>query len=228
MQRNNPSPHAPLAPPAAGWDDLIDRVLTPLWQRPISETTRRRLTSYLDEVVRWGSRVDLTAARTLEELVDLSLADAAVLARAELASGSASDVIVDVGTGGGAPGIPLLVLLAGERGDDLRATLVEPRSKRTAFLRSVVGGLALRRVEVARSRSDVLRAQTADVALARATLPPKEWLVEGSRLSRRAVWVLLARESAPEAPGLHRTLDVAYEWPLTRALRRAVCYERKR
>lgn len=221
VQRDNPSG---LTAPSKGWDPLIDTVLDLLWKRPISQGTRRRINHYLDEVVRWGNRVDLTAARTIAELVDLSLADAAVVAKAELENGRSSDVIVDVGTGGGAPGIPLLILLAGERGDAIRGTLVEPRSKRTAFLRSVVGGLSLPGVEVTRARSDALRAKVADVAVARATLGPTPWLVEGERLSRRSVWVLLAREPAPHSDRLARVHELAYLWPLTGAQRRAVCF----
>ncbi|HSC86342.1 MAG TPA: RsmG family class I SAM-dependent methyltransferase [Polyangiaceae bacterium] len=220
MQRNS----SPLVRPERGWDRGIDRVLGPTFGGALSDRTRERLAHYLDETIRWGSRVDLTAARSVDELLDLSLADAGVVARAELEQGRSEDELVDVGSGGGAPGIPLLVLLAGQRGDGLRARLVEPREKRSAFLRSVVGGLGLPGIEVVRSRSDRLADGSADVALARATLPPPEWLTEGSRLARRTVWVLLAREAAPSAPHCQLIRREEYQLPLTGIGRTAVAY----
>jgi 16S rRNA G527 N7-methylase RsmG len=184
------------------------------------------ITIYLREVLRWGSRVDLIAPSSLDEFLDLSLADAAVIAKFELLRASGAEGAphwVDVGSGGGAPGVPLALLLnAGGRLG--RLTLVEPRDKRVAFLRSLVGQLELPRAEVLRSRSDVLPSDIADVAVARATLPPPEWVMEGARLARR-VWVLLAREAAPEPPpGWCEDAEISYLWVRTGRERRALCY----
>ena len=49
-------------------------------------------------------------------------------------------------------------------------------------------------------------------------------LLEGERLSRRAVWVLLAREPAPSSNKLTRIHELSYVWPLSGAERRAVCF----
>lgn len=183
---------------------------------------------YLQEVLRWGVRVDLIAPSSLEEFIDLSLADAALIARAELLRAPSAAVrhVMDVGSGGGAPGIPLAILLAAT-GRPYRFTFVEPRDKRVAFLRSVVGQLGLRSSEVLRTRSDQLPAHGADVALARATLPPSEWMVEGARLAHE-VWVLVAKEAAPEAPeGWALVEDHTYLWPGTGRHRRALYYCRR-
>jgi 16S rRNA G527 N7-methylase RsmG len=184
------------------------------------------ITIYLREVLRWGSRVDLIAPSSLDEFLDLSLADAAALAKSELSSSpnAHTDVHwVDVGSGGGAPGIPLALLL--QAGGRLgRLTLVEPRDKRVAFLRSVVGQLGLPLAQVVRSRSDALSDNFADVAVARATLPPAEWVLEGARLARQ-VWVLLAREAAPAPPlGWELHADISYKWAATGRERRALLY----
>jgi 16S rRNA (guanine527-N7)-methyltransferase len=174
-----------------------------------------RLVVYLDAVATWGRRVDLTAARSAEELVDLSLADAAVLARDEPRPARSTQV-VDVGSGAGAPGLVLAILRP-----DLRINLVEPREKRVAFLRSVIGQLGLA-VVVHRSRSQELPAKRFDLAISRATLPPAEWLLEGARLARSGVWVLLAQGEAPKAEGTHASLDRRYRLPFTGASRRAL------
>lgn len=198
--------------PSGGWEPLIARAVGaqggPL---PWSQTAAR----YLDEVVEWNRRTDLTAARTVEELVDLSIADAAIVAGASDAEGS----WVDVGSGAGAPGLVLAMMLPG-----IRMTLVEPRDKRVAFLRSTIGKFGLSNTIVERGRSDRLPARTWDTAMSRATLPPPEWLREGARLAKRAVWVLLAREEAPNTEAGAVDADLRYELPLTRVPRRAVRY----
>lgn len=176
-------------------------------------TALPRVGEYLDHVVRWNQKMDLTAARSAEELVDLSLADALVLSH----HARPSESWVDVGSGAGAPGLVLSLLCP-----ELEVTLVEPRDKRVAFLRSVVGSLSVPRVKVVRGRSDGLPDGAWDTAVARATLPPEAWLREGARLSRRAVWVLLARDQPPSLEGYAVDTDLRYEWPLTGASRRAL------
>src|SRR5262245_48970836 len=59
-------------------------------------------------VVSWNQKMDLTAARDNDELTDLMLADAVLLARNEP---EPSAHFYDVGSGAGAPGIPLALLL---------------------------------------------------------------------------------------------------------------------
>jgi 16S rRNA (guanine527-N7)-methyltransferase len=198
--------------PGGGWEPLIAKAAGantgPL---PWSDTAAR----YLDEVVEWNRRTDLTAARTPDELVDLTIGDAAVVAAASPAEGS----WVDVGSGAGAPGLVLAMMLP-----QIRMTLVEPRDRRVAFLRSAIGKFGLSNTIVERGRSDRLPARTWDTAVSRATLPPPEWLQEGARLAKSAVWVLLAREEAPNAEGVAIDADVRYELPLTRVPRRAVRY----
>jgi 16S rRNA (guanine527-N7)-methyltransferase len=207
---------------AGSWERVISESLGAL-ELAASPEAQARLGRYLSLVVDWGARMDLTAARSTDELIDLSLADAAVIAREELRSGTCPERWVDVGTGGGAPGIPLLILLSAGM-PSVAGTLVEPRTKRVAFLRSCVGELGLDRVDVLRARSEVLPARSAGAAVARATLPPPEWLQEGTRLATHAVWVLLAREAPPSQAGWVVERDVSYRWPLTGAERRALRY----
>ncbi|HEX3597948.1 MAG TPA: RsmG family class I SAM-dependent methyltransferase [Polyangiaceae bacterium] len=204
-----------LARPNGGWEPLIaraagDRVSGGPW---VATCAR-----YLDELLAWNQRTDLTAARTVEELVDLTVADAAVVAAASPDIGGWTDV----GSGAGAPGLILAMLLP-----EARVTLVEPRDRRVAFLRSAIGKFGLANTTVVRGRSDQLPEHTADVAVSRATLPPREWLQEGARLAKSGVWVLLAREEAPQQAGLVQKHDIRYEWPLTQVPRRAVRYARE-
>jgi 16S rRNA (guanine527-N7)-methyltransferase len=214
-------------PPRQGWQPLIERSIAALPEAaaPVVHVWRSSaeraascaaLARLLDLVLLWNQRVDLTAARSPEELVDLYLTDALVIASHTGPDANAS--WIDVGSGAGAPGVVLQLLRP-----ELRLTLVEPRSKRVAFLRTAIGQLRLGS-KVVGGRSDSIGGGACDLAVSRATFPPEEWLIEGARLARRGVWVLLARGPAPSLDGWQPALEIDYEWPLTRVARRALCF----
>ncbi len=152
---------------------------------------RTRIGTWLDRLQEWNARIDLTAARSDEELVDLMLADALVLS-ARIPAGAR---LVDVGTGAGAPGLALAILR-----DDLCVTLVEPVGKRVSFLRTVLGAVGRADVVVERRRGEVLAGSRSwDIATSRATLAPATWLELGTKLVAPGgrVWVLLASGAPP-------------------------------
>jgi 16S rRNA (guanine527-N7)-methyltransferase len=177
-----------------------------------------RLVAWLTRLEEWNARTDLTAARSREELIDLMLADALMLTGRlpERAS------LLDVGTGAGAPGLALALMRP-----DLRVTLVEPRAKRASFLRMVVGEANRADVTIVRGRGEAMRGQRLwDVAVSRATLRPAAWLDLATQLvvPGGTAWVFLAKEEAPSHPRAVLESDVAYAWPRTGVLRRALGY----
>ncbi len=185
---------------------------------PLAGTAHGAIVSWLERLEEWNARIDLTAARSREELVDLMLADALVLAQ-RVPEGAR---VIDVGTGAGAPGLALALLR-----DDLRVTLVEPLAKRTAFLRTALGATGRTDVTLERARAEALAGRRAwDVAVSRATLAPGAWLDVGTSLAAPggAVWVLLAKDDPPAHPRAALEGDHGYTWPLTGARRRAVTY----
>jgi 16S rRNA (guanine527-N7)-methyltransferase len=185
---------------------------------PLDEPTRHAVVVWLERLEEWNARIDLTAARSREELVDLMLADALVLAP-RIARGAR---VVDVGTGAGAPGLALALLR-----NDLRVTLVEPLAKRTSFLRTALGAVGRADVSIERVRGEALAGRRAwDVAVSRATLAPAAWLDVGATLAAPGgvVWVLLAKDGPPAHPRATLDEDHSYAWPLTGAERRAVSY----
>lgn len=213
----------PLEKLGAGFSPLLEQVLRH-FDVPLTGDARAqflgRAATLLDRAVEWNARIDLTSVTEPEELVDLLFSDAAALAGAGALQ--AGERWVDVGSGIGAPGLPLALLLPG-----LDVTLVEPRTKRVSFLRTVIGTLGLGTVRVERVRSDVLAESSFDVAISRATMPPPEWLVEGARLARRRVWVLLARAASPSIAGWKNGPNISFVWPLTQKERRACAYDRE-
>jgi 16S rRNA (guanine527-N7)-methyltransferase len=177
------------------------------------------LVSWMAKVEQWNRKMSLTAARSREELVDLMVADALMLS---LHIAPASSV-VDVGSGAGAPGLPLAMVR-----DDLAVTMIEPMQKRAALLRMVLAEQRLvSSTQLLQTRGEHVE-ESFDVAVSRATLPPPRWLGLGARLAPSGeVWVLLAREPAPELSGWKIVATHDYRWPLTAAERRAICYRRE-
>jgi 16S rRNA (guanine527-N7)-methyltransferase len=184
----------------------------------LQEEALTAIERWLLRLEEWNARMDLTSARTPEELVELMLGDAFVLApRLPLRAS-----VVDVGSGAGAPGLALALLRP-----DLEVTLVEPLGKRAGFLRTVIGDLDRADISIERARGEALVGTRAwDVAVSRATLAPEAWLELGIRLVTRggAVWVLLALEDPPTHVGAAPRDDVRYTRASTGAPRRAVCY----
>jgi 16S rRNA (guanine527-N7)-methyltransferase len=202
---------------AAKRQSFVDRLADEL-HFPLSETARGAIDTWLTRLEEWNARVDLTAARSPEELVDLMLVDAFVVAP-RIPRGVR---LVDVGSGAGAPGLAIALLRP-----DLPVTLVEPLGKRVSFLRTVIGVLGRTDVTLVHGRGETLAGKGAfDVAISRATLPPPEWLALGVDLvvPGGAVWALLAGDAAPDHPRARLTDELPYTWPLTGATRRALTY----
>jgi 16S rRNA (guanine527-N7)-methyltransferase len=127
-------------------------------------------------LVRWNQKINLTGARSAAALVAEHYPDAFALARRL----DRPARVVDVGSGGGLPAIPLALLRP-----QLAMVLCEPIAKKVSFLRTAVRELGLTdRVEVEQVRAEELIAGGTrfDAALSRATFEPEAWLVVGRQL----------------------------------------------
>jgi 16S rRNA (guanine527-N7)-methyltransferase len=119
---------------------------------------------YLDEVARWNARVNLTAARTPQARV-AQLVAPVVGARPFLRG----EHLLDVGSGNGSPGL-VLALLAPFR----KVTLLEPRTRRWAFLRDAARTLGVQ-IDARQFRHDAYAGPPADIVTVRAVaLTPAE------------------------------------------------------
>ncbi|HVR18558.1 MAG TPA: RsmG family class I SAM-dependent methyltransferase [Polyangiaceae bacterium] len=207
---------------AAEYRPRVERLFAVFGRDTASEAGRllvEQATAFAELVVAWNDRVDLTAARDPDELVDLLFADAAAIARERAPRLAEQEEWLDVGSGVGAPGVALALLEPA-----IRMKLVEPRAKRVAFLRTLLHTLGRPDVLVERTRVETLQERSCDVAVSRATLPPADWLREGTRVARRDVWVLVARDAPPQTAGWEIARTVEYHWPLSNKERRALQY----
>lgn len=111
-----------------------------------------QLLDYLQELNKWNQAYNLSAIRSIEEMVSRHLLDSLAVVP-HLISDKNKNVI-DVGTGGGLPGIPLAIVFP-----DWRFTLLDSNGKKTRFLFHVKNLLGLDNVKVENHRVEQYRPQ---------------------------------------------------------------------
>jgi len=130
---------------------------------------RPKVQQYARLLLEWNRSINLTGARTLKE-VEALIDDADGLVEA---SWSGITTVIDIGSGGGLPAIPLAAAMP-----DVRFTLLEANTRKTAFLEHVAGTLGLANVTVAPGRAEELGHEAAlreqfDRAISRAAARPE-------------------------------------------------------
>jgi len=175
-------PHRPPRASAGPRGRPLDGTLAELARTagvPVRAVELAALDRYVELLLEWNARINLTASRTPDEVVSAHFDDVFALATA-LADATR---VVDFGSGGGLPAVPLAVVRR-----DLNITLVESIAKKAAFLRTAVRELALGpRVSVEGRRAEALAAaapRSFDVAVSRAAMQPPAWLALAERLVR--------------------------------------------
>jgi 16S rRNA (guanine527-N7)-methyltransferase len=97
---------------------------------------------YLNELKAWNRKINLTAITDPQQILLKHFVDSMTCGRG-LVEGIQESSLLDVGSGGGFPGVPLKIIHP-----DLRITLLEPNLKKTAFLRHLIGTLQLKDIHV--------------------------------------------------------------------------------
>ncbi len=141
------------------------------------------LTSYRDLLAEATQTLNLTSLREPEAIERRHIGESLAVVRALTAAGvlPPGAHVIDVGSGGGLPGIPLAIARP-----DVRVTLLEATGKKAAFLEQTVAALGLTNVRVLAARAEdaahlpsereaydlaVARAVAALASLAELTLP---------------------------------------------------------
>jgi len=145
----------------------------------LSAAQLQQVSTYIDLLVRWNSRVNLTAIRTPEEIVTRHFGESFFAARhlfaceadtpvhhrasqppTPLASPSprttsgvsqTRPLLLDLGSGAGFPGIPIKMW-----SPDTAVTLIESNNKKVAFLREAIRVLGLTAINVSPTRAEDL------------------------------------------------------------------------
>ena len=93
----------------------------------------QKLSAYLDVLLSWNARTNLTAIRTPGEIAQRHFGESLFAARVLARAVSDGAQVLDFGTGAGFPGLPAQILLPG-----IQVMLAESQSKKVAFLREAV------------------------------------------------------------------------------------------
>ncbi len=126
-----------------------------LWQRQLSQgladlnleldnASQQQLLAFLALLNKWNRAYNLTAVREPRQMVSRQLLDSLSILPFVTA-----DHLLDVGAGGGLPGIPLAIALPHKR-----FTLLDSNSKKTRFLTQCVLELGLKNVDIIHGRAE--------------------------------------------------------------------------
>jgi 16S rRNA (guanine527-N7)-methyltransferase len=137
------------------------------WTCSVSADVADSIVLFMQQLLLWNERVNLTGARTIEDLLGEHLPDSFALAKL-IPEGAQ---VIDVGSGAGLPAIPFALLRP-----DCQVTLVEPRAKRVAFLNTAVRTCGCKQISIFRKRFEDLHEIHFSAATSRATFSPEAWL----------------------------------------------------
>ncbi|QDG51252.1 16S rRNA (guanine(527)-N(7))-methyltransferase RsmG [Persicimonas caeni] len=127
--------------------------------------------TYLELLTHFNKVMNLIGPMSEGEVVDQLLIDSVAAAAVCAPQGP----ILDVGSGAGLPGVPLKLLYP-----DLPITLVEPRQKRTTFLKIVLNRLDLADTTIERKRIEEVERAEFSYVISKAFQPPVQWLETAS------------------------------------------------
>ena len=120
----------------------------------LPEAAQLKLLAFRDLLLKWNRTYNLTALRDPQQAISHHLLDAlAILPYV------GAGPLLDVGSGGGFPGIPLAIARP-----DLSVTLVDTVQKKAAFLQQVAIELELKSVAVHHARVEEMRGQYAQIS----------------------------------------------------------------
>lgn len=148
----------------------------------------QQLLDYLELLQKWNRVYNLTAVRSPHEMLTHHVLDslAAVPPLAQYARQYEVKAVLDVGSGGGLPGVVFAICLP-----DLAVTCVDAVGKKAAFIQQVAAGLGLHNLKGVHARVEQLQQQF-DVISSRAFASLKDF-TDWSRhvLADKGVWLAM-------------------------------------
>ena len=174
---------------------------------PYAPATVQKLSFYMHELMRWNTRVNLTAKRPVESIVLEFLYDAFFLHSMIRGTPSA----LDMGSGSGILAIPLAIL-----DEAIQVFSVDSTLKKIQFQRHVKRGLKLNNLSLIHGRIEILEPLNVDALLAKAFGPTRLTLQKGGRhLKQMGTAYLLKGRTEREGtcPGFSLEHAIQYRLP---------------
>ena len=169
------------------------------------------LLKYLDLLLHWNATDNLTAVRERPAMLTHHLADCLAVVRPvarELPHGR----VLDVGSGGGLPGVVLAIMLPA-----LEVTCVDTVGKKAAFVRQVAGTLQLQNLHATHARVESLAEAPFDLITSRAFASLADFTqLSGPLLAPGGKWMAMkGKQPDAELAALPSGIDVFHVEPLT-------------
>jgi 16S rRNA (guanine527-N7)-methyltransferase len=123
------------------------------------------ISMYVDILLRWNRRINLTAIRDPEEIVTRHFGESLFAAKRLFPRHEAGQAatVADVGSGAGFPGIPIKLWAP-----DISLTLIESNQRKATFLREVARTLTLTNINIQNVRAESISQAAFDVVTFRA------------------------------------------------------------
>jgi 16S rRNA (guanine527-N7)-methyltransferase len=171
---------------------------------PVESAVAGRFEDYLSLILRWIARVNLTAIRDEEGILQRHFVESIACARV-LPAGITT--LLDVGSGAGFPGVPIALCRP-----EISVTLAESQGKRAAFLHEAVRVLGIS-AKVHSGRAETL-ATKFDCVTLRAVDRMKVAVQAGAQLVSPGGWLALMTTRG-ELEGLKAAAGAEFSWPTT-------------
>ena len=139
----------------------------------LSASQLESISIYIDMLLRWNARINLTAVRQPEEIVTRHFGESLFAAQrlfpatmadnqppADQPRPTTNNRVIDVGSGAGFPGIPIKIWAP-----QVHLTLIESNQKKAIFLKEVARALTLTNIDVVAARAENFSGQAEIVAL---------------------------------------------------------------
>jgi 16S rRNA (guanine527-N7)-methyltransferase len=143
----------------------------------LDESRLRSISTYIDLLLKWNARINLTAIREPNEIVQRHFGESLFAAK-YLLEQKQPQTAIDLGSGAGFPGVPFAMLAP-----DVQVTLIEAQQKKATFLRELVRVLNLKNVNVFDKRAESYP-EIADLVMLRAVEKFEEALKMGIKLTK--------------------------------------------
>jgi len=213
-------------PPFTRAPTITPSMLTQASARRLLEPFRLELTdpqidqmlAYLELLLHWNRKINLTAVRSPEECVTRHFGESLYLSRFVELQGR----LLDIGSGAGFPGLALKIACP-----QLSVTLLEPTTKKRAFLKEVVRACGMAGVEIRPERLERFVGESPalfETATARAVGALDDLVPQASQClkpqGRLCLWV--SHKQSLSLTGVSRFIDWLPAIPLPLSLEREI------
>ncbi len=188
-----------------------------LGEPPFSRHQYENLEHYLDLLVKWNKKINLVSDGEIPQL-HVHILDSLILYPF-----LECNEILDMGSGGGFPAIPLAITSPGTK-----FTLVESRSRKASFLQQVAITLKLNNLKIINARIETLEIITPCIT-ARAFQPPAELLYTSFPFLEKSGKIYSHLSSKQEIPADSRyTVEKVFSYmlPGVKKKRRIVIFKK--